>query len=177
MLALILGFFNKLIYKIKYRGKVMFDGIPGVISRMPIYVQAGEVKTGKHFNIKKGVYIAAVNGGKIIIGDNVSINRNCILVCHDMISIGNDVQIGPNTIFYDHDHNFNYFGIEKGYKKAPIIIDNNVWIGAGVTVLRGTHIGEGAVIGAGTVLYGEIPAHSLVSQNRELKITPIEIKE
>ena len=98
------GLLNKIIYKIRFGSKVCFGGIPAFVSHMQIYVQAGEVKTGKHFCMKQGVYIAALNGGKVTIGDNVSFNRNCILVCHDAISIADNCAIGPNTVFYDPDH-------------------------------------------------------------------------
>ena len=127
--------------------------------------------------MKQGVYIAVIDGGKITIGENVSLNRNCILVCHDAISIADNCAVGPNVVFYDHDHNFGENGIEPGFKTAPIVIEKNCWIGAGATILRGTHIGEGSVIGAGAVVRGEIPPHSKVTANRELTITPIMPKE
>ena len=177
MLHRLLGLLNKIIYKIKFGGKVCFEGIPAFVSHMQIYVQAGEVKTGKHFCMKQGVYIAALNGGKITIGDNVSFNRNCILVCHDAISIADNCAIGPNTVFYDHDHKFGEKGIEPGYKTAPIVIEKDCWIGAGVTILRGTHIGEGTVIGAGAVVHGKIPSHSMVLSNRDLQIIPLAPQE
>ena len=177
MFSKILGLLNKLIYKLRCGNKVSFSGIPSFVSRMQIYVESGKVDVGRSFSIKEGTYIAAVNGGKILIGDNVSINRNCILICHDSISIADNCAIGPNTVFYDHDHKFGENGIEPGFKTAPIVIEKNCWIGAGVTILRGVRIGEGSVIGAGAVVQGEIPAHSLVTANRELNITPIVSKE
>lgn len=177
MISKILGLLNKILYGLRYGKKVYFKGIPSFILHMQIYSPSGEVKTGKGFTMKSGVYIAALNGGKVTIGDNVSLNRNCILVCHDAISLGDNCAVGPNTVFYDHDHKFGENGIEHGFKTAPIVIEKNCWIGAGVTILRGTHIGEGSVIGAGSVVRGEIPSHSLVTSNRELNIIPIVPKE
>lgn len=173
MISKILGCLNKIIYKIRFGKSVSFSGVPRFVSHMQIYVQSGEVKTGKSFTMKQGVYMAALNGGKILLGNNVSINRNCMLVCHDTISIADNCAIGPNVVFYDHDHKFGPNGIEEGFKTSPIIIEKNCWIGAGATILRGTHIGEGSVIGAGAVVRGDIPPHSLVTSNRELNITPI----
>lgn len=177
MLFKLLGLMNKIVCKIRFGRNVCFEGIPAFVSHMPIYVRSGNVKIGKGFRMNQGVYMAALNGGKISIGDNVSINRNCILICHDSISIADGCAIGPNTVFYDHDHKFDENGIASGFKTAPIVIEKNCWIGAGVTILRGTHIGEGSVIGAGAVVRGEIPAHSLVTANRELNITPIVSRE
>ena len=169
----VIGLLNKIIYKIKFGKNIRFDGVPSFISHMQIYVHFGRIRFGKNFSIKQGVYIAAIDGGNITFGDNVSINRNCILVCHNAISIADNCAIGPNTVFYDHDHKFGLNGIEVGFKTSPIVIEKNCWIGAGVTILKGTHIGEGSVIGAGSVVKGVIPPHSIVTSNRELVITPI----
>ena len=173
MLFKFLGLLNKIIYRVRFGRNVCFTGIPAFISHLQIYVKSGKIKTGKGFAIKQGVYLAAIDGGKITIGNNVSINRNCILVCHEAISIADGCAIGPNTVFYDHDHRFGENGIESGFKTAPIVVEKNCWIGAGVTILRGTHIGEGSVIGAGSIVQGNIPPHSLVTSNREIKIIPI----
>lgn len=74
---------------------------------------------------------------------------------------------------YDHDHKFNANGIQSDFNYGSVIIDNGCWIAANVTILRNTHIGEGCVIGAGTVVKGEIPPHSLVTNDRGLNIVPI----
>ncbi len=174
MLSILFGFINKIIYKIRYGKDVCFFGIPRFVSHMQIYVKSGKLKTGKGLIMKQGIYMAALHGGEISIGNNVHINRNCILVCHESISIGDNCAIGPNVVFYDHDHKFGINGIEDGFKTSPIIVENNCWIGAGATILRGTHIGEGSVIGAGCIVKGEIPPHSLVTSSRETQIVPIQ---
>ena len=170
MFSKVLGFINKVIYKFKFGNSISFDGIPGFISHLQLYVKDGNIKIGKSFTIKNGVYLAAVNGGSINIGNNVSLNRNCILVSHKNISIGDNVAVGPNVVFYDHDHNFNENGIQKGYKTGSIVIENNCWIGAGVIILRDTYVGAGTVIGAGCVVKGTISPNSLVVNDRELSV-------
>ena len=173
MFAKILGIINKIIYIFKYGNAICFDGIPSFTSHMQMYVRNGTLKIGKGFRINPGVYIAAVDGGNINIGKGVSLNRNCIIVSHKYISIGDNVAVGPNVVFYDHDHNFGENGIKEGYKTGCIVIENNCWIGANVTILRGTHICEGSVIGAGSVVQGFVPKNSLVTANRELSVIPI----
>ena len=174
MLSKISGILNKIIFKFKFGNSICFDGIPSFISHMQMYVRDGNIKIGKGFSIKQGVYIAAVDGGNINIGKGVSLNRNCILVSHKDISIGDNVAIGPNVVFYDHDHNFGENGIKAGYKTGCIVIGNNCWIGANVTILRGTHIGEGSIIGAGCIVQGNIPPRSLVKANRELVFSSLQ---
>lgn len=178
MIKKIMYIMRMLGYKIRYKNKIQFSGVTGFERNTKVVVKSGRVQFGHGFCMRTGSYIAAVHGGSITIGDTVFINRNCSFVCQDSITIGEHCAFGPNVTMYDHDHCFGFNGIESGYKKAPIIIEKNCWIGAGVIILKGTHIGEGCVVGAGTVVRGEIPAHSVVTSEsaRKLRITPIEDK-
>ena len=167
------GLLYMAICKFKYGQRVCFAGVPSFVTHFKVYAKFGRLKVGKNFRVNQGVYIAVVNNGEITIGNNVSLNRNCTLVSHTSISIGDNVAVGPNVVFYDHDHNFDETGIKPGYKTKPIIVEDSCWIGANVTILRGSFIGKGSIIGAGCVVKGVIPAHSLVTSNRELNISPI----
>lgn len=80
---------------------------------------------------------------------------------------------GPGVTIYDHDHIFSPEGILPGFKLGEVVIEDGCWIGANVTILRNTHIGKNSVIGAGTVVKGDIPAGSLVTGQRNINITPI----
>lgn len=173
MLAKINGALKRIIYSLKYGKKLRFTGIPAMHRNARINILQGNMLAGKGFSAKQGAYFAVVNNGQIHLDEAVSFGRNCITVCHDSITIGKNVFIGPHVMIYDHDHKFNSEGIQKGFRTAPIKIGNNCWIGAGTIILRGSEIGEGCVIGAGTVVRGAIPAHSLVTSNRELEITPL----
>lgn len=178
MFAKLLSLLKMVFYKIKYKRKINFKGIPSFAQkRKQINIKDGEMNIGKGFSPKPEVYFAVVNGGHLSIGDFVAVNRNCMIICHDSISIGDGCSIGPNTLIYDHDHKFGRGGIQPGYNTAPVVIEKNCWIGAGVTILRGTHIGEGCVIGAGCVVSGDVPAHSLVTSDRSLTIRDITSNE
>ena len=133
----------------------------------------GHIILGKRTTAFNRVTLSA-NGGNLILGNNVFFNRNCIVVALQQIIIGDNCIFGPGVTIYDHDHKFNSNGVIHGeYNTTSVVIDNNCWIGANATILRGTHIGEGCVIGAGTVVKGDISPHSLVTNNRELCITDI----
>lgn len=60
-------------------------------------------------------------------------------------------------------------GNSESFSKGPIIIDDDVWVGYNVTILSGTHIGQGAIIGAGTTVSGEIPPYSIYTNKGIVK--------
>ena len=166
-------------YAIKalYNGQIKVDGYLDFNRDTRICItKGGEIFFGESVSTYSNVHISAI-GGKIKIGARASFNRNCIILCRDTITIGNECIFGPNVCLYDHDHKFGINGVQRGYKTTPIIIEDNCWIGANVTILRGTHIGNGSVIGAGTVVKGEIPSHSLVTNERKLIVQPIKERE
>lgn len=117
-------------------------------------------------------------GGVLSIGNNVGINSNCVIACHEKISIGNEVGLGPNVCIYDHDHDFRAPGGKKAgkFRTKPVVIEDNVWIGANTVILRGSHIGRNAVVGAGSVVSGNIPEDSVFVQKREKTIISIRQK-
>ena len=174
MIAKVWGACKSAWYKVLYGKHIRFEGIPSFEGTARINLKKGKGGAGRNFHMKTNSYIAIIDGGTVEIGQSVSLARNSIIVCHDKIVIGDHCAIAPNVAIYDHDHCFGIEGIHSGYKTAPVIIEKNCWIGAGVIILRGTHIGEGCVIGAGCVVKGNIPAHSLVTSDRTLTITPIE---
>lgn len=113
--------------------------------------------------------------GYLKIGKNCSFNIGVYLACHDEISIGNDVVIGPNVVIVDHDHKYHESPIRSsGYITGKISIGNDVWIGANSVILRGTTIGNHVVVGAGTVVSGAIEDNTVVFQERSIRIKRIE---
>jgi acetyltransferase-like isoleucine patch superfamily enzyme len=165
--------FKVLCYKLRYGKSIQWDAALRCKRISEIKLLSGKLKIGKGFGMNTGSYIAIVDNGNVSIGDNVSINRNSMIISHDAITIGNGCSIGPNVLIYDHDHIFGPNGIEKGYKTAPVLIGDNCWIGGGAIILRGTTIGDGCVIGAGAIVKGNIPPYSLVISDRELVIRPM----
>ncbi len=101
----------------------------------------------------------------ITIGDNFYMNACCHI--QGDISIGNDVLIGPKTVIWGRDHGFSRDRIIRvqPHVKEPVTIGDDVWVGAQVTILKGVHIGDGAVIGAGSVVTGDVPDYAVVAGN------------
>ena len=95
------------------------------------------------------------------------IGRNCIIASKTDLTIGSYVLIGPYCQINDHSH-----GMEKGdliiNQKAilaPVLIKNDVWLGAGVRVMPGCTIGEGSIVGANSVVTKDIPDYEIWAGN------------
>lgn len=128
----------------------------------------GVIVIGDGFRNKSNLSFT-VNGGKIIIGDDVFINNHLSINCRDMVSIGNNTLIGEYVTIYDHNHNYDdhHKLIRKqGFNLSPVEIGSNVWIGSNVVILKGVKIGDGAIISAGSVVTKNIPKDHVLIQKR-----------
>lgn len=105
----------------------------------------------------------------ISLGDNVFIGpRSFISVTHARLTIGDDTVIGPEFCAMSGDHKFDEPGRLHHEpstlgENEPIEVGCNVWIGARVTVLKGVRIGDGAIIGAGSVVTHDVPSQTVVA--------------
>lgn len=105
-------------------------------------------------------------GTNVEAGDNFFANNNCVFVDPGKITFGNDVKIAPQCGFYTALHPLDPQLRKDNYEAAyPITVGNNVWFGGGVKVLPGVTIGDNTVIGAGSVVTGDIPADCLAFGN------------
>ena len=99
------------------------------------------------------------------IGYNLFINRGVYITARAPISVGNNVIIGPYTVINSGSHNYRDANIlirDQGHKMAPIVIEDDVWIAAHVTILPGVTIGKGAVIAAGAVVTKDVAPYTVV---------------
>ena len=114
-------------------------------------------------------------GHKISLGHRVYLNINCILLDGGMITIGDDCLIGSNVQILTVNHATSAKErLQKTNFASDISIGNNVWIGAGVIILPGISIEDGAVIGAGSVVSRQVQANCLYAGNPARKIHPLE---
>lgn len=104
--------------------------------------------------------LVAQPGGELEIGDNVFINYGVSISAHQRVHIGNRCQIGNWSILMDNDYHATT-DAHKPSASAPIILEDEVWLGARVIVLKGVTIGHGAVIGAGSVVTRDVPPRTL----------------
>lgn len=121
-------------------------------------------KTGEHVLIEAPFHCDY--GYNIELGENFYSNVNLVILDCAKVSIGRNVFIAPNVGLYTAGHPLDAERRNQGLEYAhPITIRDNVWIGGGVTVLPDVTIGEGAVIGAGSVVTKDIPAHVVAVGN------------
>lgn len=131
------------------------------------------LKLSKFIRARSGVRLKVRDEARLEIGEATSFNHGCMIICHEEIKIGSNVQVGPNVLIYDHDHDYKSIeGIKKlKYNTSPVIIGDNVWIGANVVILRGTTIGDNCVIGAGAVLKGDFERNRTILQKKATTVT------
>ncbi len=164
------------------------------------------ITLGKRVYLDHGVYLHALPAG-IAIGENtmvmhhsmlhvfnfrglphagITIGKNCFIGEFNVfrgqggITLGDDVYTGPQVQFVAVNHVFSNPNTpirEQGITAKGIVVEDDVWLGAGVTVVDGVTIGRGSVIGAGAVVTGDLPPYSIavgvpakrIKDRREMK--------
>jgi acetyltransferase-like isoleucine patch superfamily enzyme len=114
-------------------------------------------------------------GKNIKIGKNVFINACCRFQDQGGIEIGDGSLIGHNTTIATLNHDFNP-DKRANLHPSPVKIGKNVWIGSDSTILPGVEIGDGAIIGAGSIVTKSVPANSIAVGSPARVIKQIEIK-
>lgn len=146
----------------------LFAGLPYVYIAPNSELQIGNgcrfmSKTiGNFIGINHRCILSSSNpGSRLSIGDNCGFSGTSIW-CFDSITIGNNVRVGANVVIMDGDA---HQDDPRAGQNAPIVIEDNVWIGAGVMVLKGVTIGRNSLIGAGSVVVKDIPANCVAAGN------------
>ena len=107
----------------------------------------------------------ATGGADTRIGRNVFVNQDCTFYDLGGLDIGDDVMIGPNVSLITSGH-----PVEPSRRRdftiaKPIVIERNVWIAAGATIIGGVTVGENSVVAAGAVVTQNVPPNTLVGGN------------
>lgn len=116
---------------------------------------------------------------KLVIGKRLTAGDNCVIDANDSfgIYIGDNLLLAPDVFIRAGNHDYSYFEdsfqkhghcarkIQYNGETFSIVIEDNVWIGHGATIISGAHIGKESVIGAGAVVKENIPEYSIVIGN------------
>lgn len=140
-----------------------------IISRLKMYLLRPLFNTvGRNFKFDpNGVYSFKT----ISVGDDVYIGPGACLIASDSsIKIGNKVMLGPNVTIVGGDHNIGQIGRFMFDVKEklpgndlPVFIEDDVWIGAGVIIMKGITIGRGSVIAAGALVTKRVPHYAIMA--------------
>lgn len=119
-------------------------------------------KCGNNINIEKGADFGKGNG--ISIGNYSGLGINCYV--RGPLIIGSDVMMGPDVMIFHGDHSMSRRDIPMRLQgdsvSKPVVIGDDVWIGARSIILKGVHVGKGAVIAAGAVVTKDVPEYAIV---------------
>jgi acetyltransferase-like isoleucine patch superfamily enzyme len=111
-----------------------------------------------NFSIYTGFHICINSGATLTLGSGC-INNNVTIDCFNCISIGDNVAISRGVTIRDSD---NYSINENEFISAPIVIEDNVWIGLNAIIFKGVHVGRGSEIAAGAIVTRDVPENTLV---------------
>ena len=103
------------------------------------------------------------NHSNLKIGDCSYVGNNVHIALHSNISIGNRVVLNANVILLSGTHDIN--DSAWGLVSKPIFINDYAWVATGAIILPGVTVGEGAVIGAGSVVSRDVPPYSVTAGN------------
>jgi len=154
-----------------YHHEIIFGRNVFVGDRVRIFNHhdGGRVAIGDRVRIMDDTFLQTGKAAEIVIGENTNIHPRCQFSAYkSSIIIGSGVHISPNCAFYPYDH-----GISAGKdifeqpltSKGDIHIKDRAWIGTGVIVVSGGKVGEGAVIGAGSLVNSDIPDYAVAVGN------------
>lgn len=126
---------------------------------------------GRNVTIAKGTVIictgvVANRGVGFTIGDYSAIGAQSFIGAQGGVTLGNDVIMGPGVRIFSENHNYDNCDLlirKQGETRKEVIIEDDCWIGSGVTILGGVTIGRGAVIAAGSVITKNVPSYSIAA--------------
>jgi acetyltransferase-like isoleucine patch superfamily enzyme len=132
-----------------------------------------DVRSGARFTVARGAAVTVGAGcvldygytleatGRLTIGDRTVFGHHCTVAADEAVTIGRGCLIGEMVSIRDHDHAFDRTDVpilDQGRRTAPVVIGDDVWVGAKATITSGVTIGDGAVVGAHAVVTRDLPA-------------------
>lgn len=142
---------------------------------VPLVYGAGEIHIGSHVSIGNNqtwvVGVKSTGTARLVIGDYTTINYRTTISVVQSVTIGSHCLLaGEIKIFDNNSHPLDYRERRKPHvlgpaEVAPVVIEDDVWIGNNCIILKGVRIGRGAVVAAGSIVTKDVPPFTLVGGN------------
>jgi acetyltransferase-like isoleucine patch superfamily enzyme len=137
---------------------VKLFGAPIEIGRCVTVIAASDAK------VRLSVWPQAAGEGRITIGDYCLLCPGVRISAASAVTIGDNCMLANGVYITDSDWHDIYNRLAMG-RAAPVVIEDNVWIGDGATVCKGVRVGENSIVGAGSVVVRDIPANAVAAGN------------
>jgi len=122
-------------------------------------------QAGRDVNIERGAWFGSGKGVRL--GDRSDLGLDCLII--GPVRIGADVMMGPRCVILASSHRTDRIDVpmnRQGYlPDREVVIGDDVWIGANVTILPGRVVGKGSIVGAGSVVTRDVPEYAVVGGN------------
>lgn len=131
------------------------------------------LQLGKSLDFRNYISIWVGKNAKLKLGDKVFLNNYCSINCLHSIEIGDNTLFGEGVKVYDHNHLYSYDNgnlnvSSQEFSYGAVKIGKNCWLGSNVIVLKGVTIGDNSIIGAGCVVYKDVPENTILVNKQEL---------
>jgi len=164
--------------KLRWRGRLRTDGIAFVCPRVTFEIgRNAVVHLGRWSWIGHGSKIRA-HEGEVRIGAKTVLGQECTISAFQHVAIGRECIVADRVMLIDFDHGA--VEVERpirqqGIYKRDVDVGHNVWIGYGACILRGTTVGNNAIVGTSSVVTKDVPANAVVGgvPARVLRMRPV----
>jgi len=132
--------------------------------RFEVRRHVGRIIVGRWVHLGSGTVLRC-HEGTLRIGDKCVFGQNNTINCHLDVEIGAECIVADSVYIGDFDHRADSTSVpirHQGLVKSPVIIESDVWLGVKSTVLRGSVVGKGAVVGANALVRGAVPEFAIV---------------
>ena len=168
------SFWRRIVTRIYYRSIFQTIGKRSLLYKNVTVINSEFIRLGTSVTIREGSRLEIVLHDqnwvpRMEIGNNVNIEQNVHIICHDQVLIGDNVSIAPMCAIVDTKHPYDVcrqgkkIGAAIDSERSAVIIGANTFLGVGVTVLPGVTVGENCVIGAGSVVTRDLAVGSIAA--------------
>lgn len=146
----------------------------GEIHYFEINKNAKNITIGDQVKFYSQVNLTVGKDAQLTIGKNTTINKYSSLVALKSIEIGENCLIGENVKIYDNNHKIDVVdGLKvpnhKDFDVDSVKIGNNVWLASNVTILKGVTVGDNTIIGAGCVIFKDVPSNTVIVFKQDIQ--------